>query len=600
LIDVRPRNLSLSARLAVSTLSFISLCAPLAAQQLRGEVVLPDSSTRASGVIIVATDARGVVTRALSALNGGFLLKLPHPGQFGVQALRIGFRPTVFDPVSVAEGETKSLHITLTDTPVSLAAVTVRGENVCHIGQDSALLVAKIWQEARTAIAATQLTASDEPLVAKWMVYDSLGDRSTKAMQGGRIALYEGPTTSVFRSVSADSLERVGYVTSGRDSLRFEAPDANVLLSDSFAGTHCFYAQPPTGEHTDWIGVGFQPSTARAGLADILGTVWLDRQTAELRRLDFRYTRLPLGLSSVQPGGTVEFMRLSSGNWIINRWSIRIPRAEKIAVARGLAAVYAPVAIQLRGGAVTEVRHVGIVLFRAAPPVGRILGVFDDATGQPIVGAEVIDAEAERKALTSVTGTVSLASLGVDSTVVQVRKIGYQPQRFTVATGVADTVPVTVVLKPLGQRLPAVTTTTTAGRLAAEFEQRRRIGIGHFITEDEIAQRPAHDLYSLLGRMPGLISNVTEVATGHGEMIVRRMLMHGGAGLDNHFCTPNFFLDGMYYPLDDGPEPLLTLGMFAEPASVKGVEVYENAAGIPAQFDRSASTGCGSVVIWTK
>src|ERR1019366_223081 len=88
------------ALLAIVSASALLLPTRLDAQLLRGQVLLPDSSTRVSGVIVVATDAYGAVTRTLSGLDGDFLLRLPHAGQFFVQALRIGYRPTVFPPVT--------------------------------------------------------------------------------------------------------------------------------------------------------------------------------------------------------------------------------------------------------------------------------------------------------------------------------------------------------------------------------------------------------------------------------------------------------------------------------------------------------------------
>lgn len=47
---------------------------------------------------------------------------------------------------------------------------------------------------------------------------------------------------------------------------------------------------------------------------------------------------------------------------------------------------------------------------------GRLLGVFDDATGQPVVGAEVVDLSTNTEALTSSSGAVTLAWLPVGMT----------------------------------------------------------------------------------------------------------------------------------------------------------------------------------------
>jgi hypothetical protein len=62
--------------------------------------------------------------------------------------------------------------------------------------------------------------------------------------------------------------------------------------------------------------------------------------------------------------------------------------------------------------------------------LGRLLGVFDDATGQPVIGAEVVDLATGTKALTSVSGAISLAFLEPGATVLQVRKIVYKTGAF--------------------------------------------------------------------------------------------------------------------------------------------------------------------------
>ena len=82
----------------------------------------------------------------------------------------------------------------------------------------------------------------------------------------------------------------------------FFAPDASVLLSPSFASTHCFgLVAPPPGREA-LIGIEFRPNAPRRGHPDIEGTFWLDRASAELRSLDFRYTELPAPTERAEPG----------------------------------------------------------------------------------------------------------------------------------------------------------------------------------------------------------------------------------------------------------------------------------------------------------
>jgi hypothetical protein len=81
------------------------------------------------------------------------------------------------------------------------------------------------------------------------------------------------------------------------------------------------------------------------------------------------------------------------------------------------------------------------VAFRA-----RLLGVFDDITGDPISGAEVADSTSGTFAVTTSTGTVSLAFLSQGVSTVRVRKPGYVDLLVPVSISPRDTLPLTLVL----------------------------------------------------------------------------------------------------------------------------------------------------------
>ncbi|HEY4215606.1 MAG TPA: hypothetical protein VGM67_00625 [Gemmatimonadaceae bacterium] len=91
-----------------------------------------------------------------------------------------------------------------------------------------------------------------------------------------------------------------------------------------------------------------------------------------------------------------------------------------------------------------------------APSTGRVLGILDAATGQPLEGAEVIDRISNTSAITTKSGLVGLGSFSKqhDSSVVTVRKIGYQDTTFLAMQN--DTTPITLMLEHAVPVLPAI------------------------------------------------------------------------------------------------------------------------------------------------
>ena len=94
----------------------------------------------------------------------------------------------------------------------------------------------------------------------------------------------------------------------------------------------------------------------------------------------------------------------------------------------------------------------------------RLLGVYDEQSGDPIEGVEITDVFNRTKSSTTKTGPVSLFFLPDGGAVVSIRKLGYEPQQMTVAISPADTTPITVILKRATQQLPTVVVNDAANK----------------------------------------------------------------------------------------------------------------------------------------
>src|SRR3954464_15022752 len=74
---------------------------------------------------------------------------------------------------------------------------------------------------------------------------------------------------------------------------------------------------------------------------------------------------------------------------------------------------------------------------------GRLLGVFDEGTGEPIEGAEVRNMLNGLSALTTATGTLSLFFVDTTGGMLAIRKVGYDPQTMMVTNSVRDSTGIT-------------------------------------------------------------------------------------------------------------------------------------------------------------
>lgn len=414
----------------------------LDAQTVRGEIVDRATGRPAAGVVVQLLDVGDrAVAQGFTDPRGQYRLTSPTPGTFRVRTLRIGFRPATSQTFTLAQGADVTLLPLHAGAAVALDTVRVMGRNSCEALRDARTTFA-LWEQARTALTAARITAGERYMSARLVTYQ----RASRPRSGEVIALHaselRGITRRPWRALSPDSLQRVGYmVRDERNWLHFYAPDLDALLSEEFLTDHCFRIAPESDARQ--IGIAFAPTRERRDLPEINGTLWLDRASSELRRLEFRYVNVDDEIMDARAGGTVEFAALRNGLWVVSRWNIRMPVVEQRYEAASGINSRARVAYR----DVTEIREEGGILAVAvqgddtlftAPPIVIAGIVRDSAKETPVAGAGV-----------SLRGTVSRTttdSLG------KFRLTDILPGRYVVefrtpvleALGAVHSIPVTV------------------------------------------------------------------------------------------------------------------------------------------------------------
>jgi len=320
----------------VLALILLALHLPLAAraQSVRGRAMQPPDTTGIPGVLVFLVDsAGGVAARALTNERGEYRIAAPRAGVYRMQTLRIGYQPGAFAAVELLGSPdiTIERHLALTSLPLSLDTVHVQARARCAPYEGSST-IASAWQQARTALTAADLTQSDRALHATVTRIWRALDGTTRRVKDETSAELSDFVTKPWGTVSTDSLHQLGYVYRRPDSSTvYYAPDVEALLSDGFVQDHCF--RFASGRDPALLGVAFEPRSDRKETPEIAGTVWLDRQSAQLRSMDYRYVNLTPLLEREAAdvarrsgaGGELSFVRMANGGWAISRWEIRVP-----------------------------------------------------------------------------------------------------------------------------------------------------------------------------------------------------------------------------------------------------------------------------------
>jgi hypothetical protein len=384
------------------------------AQAVRGQLVDPVNELGIPGARVLLLDDTGRrVASTLTDAEGGFVLNAPAGGRYTVRAERVGYRPTVSDAVVLSAGEVTRRRLVAAATPVALQAIGVQGNARCEVRPGSGAPAAAVWDEARKALDLAQAALAERRYLYQVTRYQRQLDPRTGTVlaETGRTTggIIERPFVTVDPALLADS----GFVQPQGDTIAYDVPDADVLLSDAFLDAHCFRVQPGRGGDTARVGLAFEPARGRRR-SDVRGVIWMDARSAELRSVEYEYTQPPVRGPQGVPGGEIFFRRLPNGSWIVSRWYVRMPVAEDRRTDYALVHEIGPTRIaQIReeGAEVTRITtHDGGRV--DTEPAAILTGlVWDSTRAAPLAGARVFLSGTGFAAVTDTSGRYVLRGL---------------------------------------------------------------------------------------------------------------------------------------------------------------------------------------------
>lgn len=211
-----------------------------------------------------------------------------------------------------------------------------------------------------------------------------------------------------------------------------------------------------------------------------------------------------------------------------------------------------------------------------------------ESTEAPVVGAE-ISIEGQPVSVRSDSGgRFVLTGVPPGRQLVVVRAIGYAESSTTLYFFAGQEIETDFALRPLGQELAKVEVTAAPpsgdNPRIAEFDERRKLGLGRFLTQAELEKTEGRKLVDvLISRIPGL-----RRGPGGGSLVSGR----GVSSRRNDSCPIRIVFDGI-------PDASLLSMNEMDPSTFAAIEYYTPAT-LPPQFNFDGNNPCGTLLLWSR
>lgn len=262
----------------------------------------------------------------------------------------------------------------------------------------------------------------------------------------------------------------------------------------------------------------------------------------------------------------------------------------------------------------------GVLLFAGATAAaqGRVTGIVRDSGGASIAGAEVSVQGVRKPATSGRNGEFDVPDVPAGTVVVSVRRLGYAPYSVIIRLANGETKSLTVEMNAVPRELDTVAVRDQQllreNPLLREFEDNRKVGLGQFVTRDQLAKMQGGVITPVFNQMRGLIMVRSSTVPTHAWIATKYMphlvaspadcyeldeMVPGEAtspvGAACGYCFPQVYLD---YTRISTNKLIPNVGRFS-PDQLQAIEVYAGAAETPNRYSGTQSE-CGVIVFHTR
>jgi hypothetical protein len=233
-----------------------------------------------------------------------------------------------------------------------------------------------------------------------------------------------------------------------------------------------------------------------------------------------------------------------------------------------------------------------LALERPAPNLAVLRGEVVDALDTPLGNVTVEVVGQPLRAVTDSSGHFRIAKVPLGTQRLTVRRLGFTAVDATIDATAGAIVDKRFVLSRV-TTLAGVTTTASTAWIK-DFDDHRRLGLGHFLTREDLAKMENNQFSAILATVPG-VKLVADSKNPNKKYVTSS---RGQRSLSGGTCYAQVFLDEKPLYMGRDGEPLVDINEIIA-SQAEAVEYFAGPSETPSKYS-GLNSGCGVLVIHTR